>query len=286
MRTLRIATVIAWAILCSSQMAIAANVTGSGQRLVPFGEFIASVAGAQSVPEASTFADMKSYVSALYASIDAKAVSHSFVDANDTAFDCIPISQQPALRGSTQPLPKAPDLPVIKIPVINGAPTPVGGGQKLISPFSADQKDKFGNAMACLTGTIPMARNTLEGLAKFPSLDAFFRKSPNGEGVPPLNNVAPAVTTDHRWAHSSQAVNNLGGHSYLNLWDPTISANQIFSLSQHWYTGGSGSGMQTAEVGWQVYPQKYGTTKPVLFIYWTSDGYNKTGCYNLDCTAF
>src|SRR3984893_8337536 len=171
MRTLRIATVIAWAILCSSQMAIAANVTGSGQRLVPFGEFIASVAGAQSVPEASTFADMKSYVSALYASIDAKAVSHSFVDANDTAFDCIPISQQPALRGSAQPLPKAPDIPIIKTSGMRGALKPV-------SPLSADQKDRFGNSMACATRTIPMARITLDGLAKFTSLDAFFATIP------------------------------------------------------------------------------------------------------------
>jgi hypothetical protein len=31
-------------------------------------------------------------------------------------------------------------------------------------------------------------------------------------------------------------------------------ANQIFSLSQHWYLAGSGSGLQSAEeVGWQVW---------------------------------
>ena len=271
-------------------MAIAANVTGSGQRLVPFGEFIASVAGAQSVPQsvpqvagavagARTFADMKSYVSALYASVDAKAVSHSFVDANDTAFDCIPVSQQPALRGSTQPLPNAPDIPIIKTSGMRGALKPV-------SPLSADQKDRFGNAMACATRTIPMARITLDGLAKFTSLDAFFRKSPNGGGLPPLNTVAPAVTATHRYAHAYQSADNLGGHSYLNVWAPAIWANQIFSLSQHWYVGGSGSGLQTAEVGWQVYPQLYSSTMPVFFIYWTADGYNQTGCYNLTCGAF
>ncbi|HWT84034.1 MAG TPA: neprosin family prolyl endopeptidase [Candidatus Methylomirabilis sp.] len=44
--------------------------------------------------------------------------------------------------------------------------------------------------------------------------------------------------------------------------------------------------MQTAECGWQVFPGKYGTTQPCLFIYWTADGYQNTGCYNLDCAAF
>jgi len=83
-------------------------------------------------------------------------------------------------------------------------------------------------------------------------------------------------------------VDNLGGHSFLNIWAPLIDTNkeQIFSLSQHWYVGGSGSNLQTAEVGWQVYPQKYGNSYPILFIYWTADGYNRTGCYNLDCSAF
>jgi hypothetical protein len=35
-----------------------------------------------------------------------------------------------------------------------------------------------------------------------------------------------------------------------------------------------------------VFPQKYQTIKPVLFIYWTADGYNQTGAYNLESPAF
>lgn len=288
MSALQLATGITWTVMCFSPMAIAANVAGAEQRLVPFGEFIASVAGAQSIPQvdgavadASALPNLKSYLTELYARVDVKAVKHSFVDANDTAFDCIPTAQQPALRGSTGPLLKAPDIPFVA-----GVTAPARPGQNLISPLSPDQKDRFGNTMACPTGTIPMARVTLERLARFPSLDAFFRKSPNGEGLPPRKNAVPAVTATHRYAHAYQFVNNLGGHSYLNVWDPSIAANEVFSLSQHWYSGGSGSGLQTAEVGSEVYPQLYGTTKPVFFIYWTADNYNKTGCYNLTCGAF
>ncbi len=87
----------------------------------------------------------------------------------------------------------------------------------------------------------------------------------------------------HKYAHAYQIVNSLGGGNFVNVWDPSVGP-QIFSLSQHWYAGGSP--VQTAEVGYQVYPQKYGTTQPCLFIYWTADGYQKTGCYNLDCSAF
>jgi Neprosin/Pentapeptide repeats (8 copies) len=98
--------------------------------------------------------------------------------------------------------------------------------------------------------------------------------------------AATTVAATHKWAHAYQSIANRGGHSYLNLWDPHIGANQIFSLSQHWYSNGSGTGLQTAECGWQVYPQMYGNTKPVLFIYWTADDYRTTGCYNLTCSAF
>ncbi|XP_073219596.1 protein neprosin-like [Cicer arietinum] len=35
-----------------------------------------------------------------------------------------------------------------------------------------------------------------------------------------------------------------------------------------------------------VYPSMYGDSQPRLFIYWTSDAYQKTGCYNLQCPGF
>jgi hypothetical protein len=85
-----------------------------------------------------------------------------------------------------------------------------------------------------------------------------------------------------------QQVNNLGGNSNLNLWSPYVNTSwgEIFSLSQEWYAGGSGTSLQTAEVGWQNYPAKYGSQNSRLFIYWTADDYTKTGCYNLDWPGF
>jgi Neprosin len=88
----------------------------------------------------------------------------------------------------------------------------------------------------------------------------------------------------HRWAWGEQAVANNGGDSRLNVWKPDSSPG-VFSLSQHWYVGGLGDKKQTVEGGWQVYPEKYGTTNPSLFIFFTPDNYD-SGCYNLDCSGF
>jgi hypothetical protein len=240
----------------------------------------------------SEFTAMKAHITGLYRGV---TEVHSFEDQNGAIFDCIPVTQQPSLKGAAPA--KAPDLPAMdnKTPS-KGEPTGDWKPTEIKLDFRAGQTDKHGNQMSCPPGNIPMRRVTLEELTRFESMKKFFQKSPEGEGRPPRTvgnptavlepNLSPAVAATHRWAHAFQNVNNLGGHSYINLWDPAIGANQIFSLSQHWYVGGSGAGLQTAECGWQVYPGKYNTKLPVFFIYWTADDYNKTGCYNLDCSAF
>ena len=128
-------------------------------------------------------------------------------------------------------------------------------------------------------------------MTRFGTLDGFFRKLPEGvENDRPSDDLAPrAPVPTHKYAHAYQRVKNYGGNSWLNLWSPSVSfaaGGQIFSLSQHWYAGGTGKGTQTVEGGWQVYPAKYGTNKAAFFIYWTADNYNHTGCYNLDCAGF
>ncbi|GBG83956.1 hypothetical protein CBR_g37828 [Chara braunii] len=81
---------------------------------------------------------------------------------------------------------------------------------------------------------------------------------------------------------------NIGAKVVLNLWQPNVEGDSEFSLSQMWVTSGSyDSGtLNTMEVGWQVFPAKYGDREVRLFIYHTRDAYKETGCYNLDCTGF
>jgi outer membrane protein assembly factor BamB len=242
-------------------------------------ETILSKAGAK-VSNEESFALMKGHVTRLYEGV---SVHHSFSDENGQIFDCIPVEQQMSVRTvANAGLPPAPELPPPP-----SRPEGANDNQLVEPQLALGKTDSFGNHMWCPPGLIPLRRVTLEEISRFESLDDFFRKSPVGSrGRHPLLSDPPAGAAAHKYAHAYQTVTNLGGHSFLNIWSPSIGPNQVFSLCQHWYASGSGTSVQTVEAGWQVYPGKYGNSNPVLFIYWTADGYQKTGCYNLDCSAF
>ena len=255
----------------------------SEEKFPSFSEFMESLADtkiqdysanpATKVANDDQFAEMKSYLLDLY---DGVSATHSFADENGQVFDCVPIEQQPSLKGGEK-MAEAPDQP--------GAAEPSGELQAQ-SQLSPERKDKFGNAMWCPPGTIAVRRITMNELSRFEDMRNFFQKSPSG-GRHPLHGSsnAKAASGTHQYAHAYQNVKNLGGRSKINIWNPVVDpAIHTFSLSQQWYA--AGSPVQTVEAGVQIYPQKYSTSKPVFFIYWTADGYANTGCYNLDCSAF
>ena len=259
--------------------------------MLPFEQFVQQVAtmplatamskpGAQ-VSDATSFEAMRSHVLTLYNGVQVK---HSFLlDAHP--FDCIPIMQQPSVRLQR--------LTTIATPPAVGPAFPTGNSGSAAASIPsqidpAQPTDPLGNAIGCDRGSIPMRRVTLDDLGRFNSLSAFFQKGPDGAGQYQSPGAsAPAVASTHKYAHSYQYVPNLGGTVDIGLWSPSVNTtlNETFSLSQFWYTNSSGP-VQTLEAGIQNYPQKYNTTSSALFIYWTSDGYNKVGCYNLDCPGF
>ncbi len=256
------------------------------------------------VADENAFAEMQTHILSLYEKTEAL---NSFMDESGAVYDCIPVEQQPSLRGLKGRVPVAPDTPQLEAV---GGPKAPHKDILAVSPLAPDKKDRFGNVMHCPEGAIPMRRVTMEDLTRFGTLRDFFRKGPGGAGRPPRAgeppmvpatsqvlearecqatlqaSEPPAVPATHRWAHAFQNVSNSGGHSFLSIHEPPIGPDQVFSLSQHWYVGGSDTNLQTLECGWQVYPAMYGDTKPHLFTYWTADNYNTTGCYNLTCAAF
>ncbi len=262
--------------------------TPAQPRFVPFADFIKQTAGAKAdeprlasarLADAHAFGQMRAHILSLYQGVRA---THSFMGEDGSFVDCIPIEQQPSLRQGP-----AAGSRVASAPTPAGLPMPSSergaGTSAALSPhLERGNHDQFGNERYCPPGTIPMRRITLEELARFGSLEDYFRKAPLVKGHP---RITARDTVPHRYAHAYQFVNNNGGSSWLNLWLPVPTPSN-FSLVQHWYTGGSGAGLQTVEGGWQVYPAHYSTNNGVLFIYWTADGYNHTGNYNLDKPAF
>jgi hypothetical protein len=264
---------------------------------VPFNNFVDSMRTANSadylskptgkVRDAQSFEEMRQHILGLYRGVD---VSQSFVLDGDH-FDCVPIEQQPGVRmqglKSIATPPPAPVLSKDANATNAGASvqTPIG----IAAQLSADEQfDEFGNSRVCQDNTIPMRRVTLEDASRFATLQDFLKKGPDGSGQPPSMNVEnPSGPVLHKYSYTSEYVNNLGQTDTINLWSPHVntSLGEIFSLAQSWTIGYSPI-EQTAEVGWQNYPAQYGGQNSRLFIYWTADGYDKTGCYNLTCAAF
>ncbi|KAF8046893.1 hypothetical protein N665_3346s0002 [Sinapis alba] len=98
-------------------------------------------------------------------------------------------------------------------------------------------------------------------------------------------------TPHHEYAEASvQAPPKLyGTRAVINLWNPLVEDSATeFSISQIWISSGDYDthNLNTIEVGWQVCPGLYNDSKTRFFIYWTSDGYKKTGGYNLEEPGF
>jgi len=208
-------------------------------------------------------------------------VTHSFMLDRTRTVDCVPINQQASLNVTNGTLATAP--PTRSYPISRNK---TNNGVHVHGQGDNDGRDKEGNQRRCPPGYVPIIRKSLESLSKnFRTLAQSDSKYPEGKGGLPSERRKRGSTTSHHYAVGYQEVENFGGHSVLNVWDPEPEDPADFSLSQVWYAGQTSSVTQTVECGWQVYPDKYGTWSPVLFVYYTPDSY-ATGCYNYDCGAF
>jgi hypothetical protein len=230
------------------------------------------------VKSKKAFQEMKTHILSMYDGVTLEKVT-SFVLEREHG-DCIAIEEQPTMRkhGIKHTERRPPHLTSGNRTSTEGGHGP-GKFEYAESPLKLGLKDQFGNAISCPKHAIPMARLTLEKLTRFRTLSDFFAKSPGKlEHHSKRGSEGP-----HLHAYGSQKVDNFGGNSWLNIWNPKGD----FSLSQQWYLGGGGAQLQSVEGGWQVYPAHYHTDKAVLFIYRTVQDYApNTGCYNLECSGF
>jgi hypothetical protein len=247
--------------------------------------FLANSAATAKVKDPAALNEMRQYILKTYEGV---SLSHSYVLGSQT-IDCIPVNQQPSVRALglkavAQPPSFSPNAPA-GVNRSSGAP-------KLSQLPAGKTTDAFGNALGCESSTIPMTRITLEQLSRFTNLQEFFDKGPNGSGrIPSLSksNYPTPNPFDHQYAVAYQSVNNIGASTNINIWSPDVNTDigEIFSLAQSWTVGiGADGTLQTLEVGWQNFPGLTGVDASAPFIYFTADGYQTTGCYNLTCPGF
>jgi hypothetical protein len=236
------------------------------------------------VRDQAAFDEMRNHI--LNMNKGVQQVSSFVVDS--TYFDCIRIESQPSVR--LQGIERIESPPMGSKNSDYAAGKVLGDGKSAPSRLTEGQVDFYGNRISCPDGTFPMARLTLEVMTRYETLRFFFSKDGSGGGrLPPASGGIDRPEEGsivHKYAHATQSISNFGGNSWLNLWNPIVADQARMSLSQQWYAAGSGASTQTVEGGWQVAQKHYSTTNAVLFIYWTADGYDKTGCYNTECPGF
>ncbi|WP_411025825.1 neprosin family protein, partial [Salmonella sp. s57402] len=185
-----------------------------------------------------------------------KPALRSIKSPDGDIIDCVHISQQPSL-----------DHPSLKNHSIQMRPRYIPGG--LANEKEGSLKQMWHLSGSCPKETIPIRRTTREDILR----------------------ASTAIT--NQGGGIERAITHLEGGSYygtnatINLWHPVVQTEVEYSSSQIWIKAGSkDSELNTIEVGWQVYPAIYGDHNTRLFIRWTSDGHNLTGCYDLKCEGF
>ena len=267
-----------------------------------FDQFVKDVASAKAsdfmgkpgakVESEAAFQEMKDHILKLYEGVK---VEHSFSE-NGQLVDCVPIGQQPGLRrpGAAREAlqTEAPKSTVPPVEKKQGAKAVERKSETLDILLKPGVRDTNGQELYCRQGTVPLRRVTLEEMTGFKNLSSFFSKGSKrddfrkGSGIPrPGSNDLPEDET-HYYARGVQFVDNFGADAWLNVWSPTVTDDNQFSLSQLWVVG-EGDKKQTAEAGWQVFPKKYKSNNASLFIYYTTSSYeDKSGCYNSECSGF
>ncbi|XP_020885522.1 uncharacterized protein LOC9315803 [Arabidopsis lyrata subsp. lyrata] len=164
-------------------------------------------------------------------------------------FDCVDIYKQPAFQH-----------PLLKHHKIQ---------EKINSKERLRRKDEYHqtNNKSCPKGTVPILRQT------------------NGIESVHLD------TLEYPGQHFAVIENVLDGSIYrgagamISIHNLTLQNNQ-YSKNQIWLENGPRDQLNSIQFGLAVHPRLYGDTFTRFTIYWTADGYKRTGCYNTKCPGF
>ncbi|KAI5586303.1 hypothetical protein POPTR_006G233700v4 [Populus trichocarpa] len=149
---------------------------------------------------------------------------------------------------------------------------------------------------SCPKGTIPIRRirrrellrtngrkspEHLKGTKKIATQDRFMHLN-NTKGsilYPTPENRSTAILLTYGY-------NYVGASGEINVWNPHVERLPEFTTAQIWLKSGAVNNFESVEAGWTVHPAEYSDARTRFFVYWTVDGYKKTGCFDLTCYGF
>ncbi|XP_047342724.1 uncharacterized protein LOC124946196 [Impatiens glandulifera] len=193
------------------------------------------------------------------------------IETNDgEIIDCVDIYKQPAF-----------DNPLIKDIQMSPSSYPLGmetdskSNQMLLQDWQ-----KYGE---CPEGTIPIRRSTSSSHHTESPPFAMIQRQSNFS-------IKSSPSDGHEYALvSDEGSNYYGASATLNVWNPSVEYGE-FSSGLIWVISSTAKefyeNFNSVQAGWTVYPSRYKDIRARVFIYWTGDGYQKTGCFDLDCKGF
>ncbi|XP_071927514.1 protein neprosin-like [Coffea arabica] len=189
--------------------------------------------------------------------------------------DCINIYHQPAFD---HPLLK--NHTILMRPSLHPQKGPIGEGELFKSnAHGREDKKPFAQLWQlsgeCPEGTIPITRNQ-----KARNFKRYAKKKHKS-----FSQLDDPSTHEHAVASVQNNV-YFGAKATINVWQPQVQTSGEFSLAQIWVLAGANSFLNSVEAGWMVSPSLYGDNNTRLFTFWTRDGYQSVGCYNLFCPGF
>ena|GEM_PF-3467415 len=137
-------------------------------------------------------------------------------------------------------------------------------------------------------GTVPIARVDFSAQPITVSLPEYLAKYGKRSKRGRARGDNPPAIDLHGYFHASswQPTTCYGAETALNVWAPAIENEGDHSLMQLGLLNHDLAKLQSIEAGWQVGKQHYGDWHPHLFVYYTTNGYEKddddVGGYNQD----
>ncbi|KAL7164531.1 hypothetical protein ACSBR2_040436 [Camellia fascicularis] len=202
--------------------------------------------------------------------------------------DCIDIYKQPAF-----------DHPALQNHTIQMTPSYDPTMERTIATKKTSIEKKQGDSAvtvtsqlwqrsgSCPEGTIPIRRTRKKDLIKAHSVEDYGRKKPRFS-----QHLDDTIDSYLQLANHSEAILIAEGFSYsgakgdIKVWNPSVESDDEYSTSQVSLKNGPYMKYEGIESGWAVNPSVYGDRKTRLFVYWTADSSQRTGCFDLTCPGF